>query len=101
MFSTLMWSLTMVANLRKTLNCLPRIRRGPMSPQVARQILTWHVSPADRRLVGELLEKNREGTISPGELEWLQNCVVMGEWVDLLQAKAKLTLKWKRKQQVV
>jgi hypothetical protein len=91
----------MVANNPKFPARLPRIQRRRMTPQVAREILTWHVSTTDRRLVGELLEKNREGTISPSEHEWLRNCIVMGELVDLLQAEAQLVLKKKRKQQVV
>jgi hypothetical protein len=91
----------MVANIRKNLNRLPRIQRSPMTPQVARQILTWHVSNADLQLVGELLEKNREGAISPPELEWLQNCIVMGELVDLLKTEATLVLKRKSKRQAV
>ena len=55
----------------------------------------------DAELVGELLEKNREGTISPAELEWLQKCVVMGELVDLMKSEATLVLKRKSKRQAV
>jgi hypothetical protein len=90
----------MVANSRNVVNRVLRIRRRKMTPQVARQILTWHVSNADRQLVGELLEKNQEGTISPAEYEWLRNCMVMGDLVDLLQSEAQLVLKKKRKPQV-
>ncbi len=90
----------MVANTRDAVGQVLRINRSRMTPAVARQILTWRVSAAEREHLSELLEKNREGTISPEEHTWLQTCVIMGDLVDYLHAEAESVLHKKRKQRV-
>jgi hypothetical protein len=76
-----------------------RFGRKRMRPSVAREILTWHFSNAQKQYVSHLLEKNQEGMITPEELEELRSCVLLGEMIDLLQAQAELALKKRRKRQ--
>ena len=63
------------------------------SPELARAILTWKFSHRTVSRMNELADLNRDGTISDSELEELQKYLRVGGLVNLLQAKARLSLR--------
>jgi hypothetical protein len=69
------------------------LSRRKMTPSLAREVLKWRYSKADRQRIDALLDENQEGTISPPSLEWLRTCVLMGDLVGNLWSKARVTLK--------
>ncbi len=60
---------------------------------VAKALLTLRFSTAQRERMRELLDKNNCGTITPAEHAEMEDYRSVGGFVDLLQAKARLTLK--------
>jgi hypothetical protein len=86
----------MVANAQDVVSRVLGLPRKKMTADVAREIMQWRFNDADKRRVARLLEKNREGTIAPHELNDLHTLVALGEVVDLLHAEAELTLRKKR-----
>lgn len=63
------------------------------TPRIARTVLRWDFTKEDRERLGELLAKNGAGKIDETERRELRAYVVLGETLDLLHAKAKLSLK--------
>jgi hypothetical protein len=68
---------------------------GP-SRELARHILNVTFTDADKARMHELAEKNQEGTISPEELQELDNYVNVGDLLAILQSKARMALKKQR-----
>jgi hypothetical protein len=63
-----------------------------LSPESARSILELQFTDeADQRIRG-LLKKNNDGTISEAERAVLDKYLRVGQFLDLLQAKARLSL---------
>ncbi len=66
--------------------------RPTLSPQLAEELLTWHFNENATNRMRDLLQKNNAGTITPPEKQTLENYLRVGEFVDLMQAKARMTL---------
>jgi hypothetical protein len=63
-----------------------------LRPDVARAFLQYDFDASTRKRIRQLLRKNNRGTISPTERLTLEKYVRVGQFLDLLHAKAKLTL---------
>lgn len=68
----------------------------PMPLSVARSVLTWKFPTKDVKRIRRLQEKNNAGTISEAEYRELESYVRVGEFVAVIQAEARLTLKNRR-----
>ena len=66
--------------------------RPMLSPQLAEELLSLHFGDKATNRIRELLQKNNTGTISPAEKATLEKYLRAGEFLDLMQAKARLTL---------
>jgi hypothetical protein len=64
-----------------------------LPPNVARSVLAWKFPDRDVTRVRKLQEKNNAGTISTAERRELENYVRVGQFVAVIQARARLTLK--------
>ena len=60
--------------------------------QVAEKFLSLCFNESARERIRELLRKNNAGLISETEQTTLQNYLRVGEFLDLLQAKARVSL---------
>ena len=63
-----------------------------LSLHVAEEFLAIGFSSTAKETIRELLQKNNSGTITDAEKETLQNYTRIGQFLDLLQAKARLSL---------
>ena len=66
--------------------------RATLSPQLAEELLSLHFNDQATARIRELLQKNTTGTITPTEKATLEKYLRVGEFLDLMQAKARLTL---------
>src|ERR1051326_8918076 len=66
---------------------------GTWSREAAESILEFDFPPADVRRMNALAAKAREGTLSTAEKAKLQNYRDVGRLLELLQSKARLSLK--------
>ena len=66
--------------------------RSTISPQLAEELLSLRFNDSATGRIRELLLKNNSGTITPAEKTTLENYLRVGEFLDLMQAKARLTL---------
>ena len=64
-----------------------------MSRASAEAILQWQFTPTGHDQMRQLLDKNREGTITPEELELLDAYSRVGLMLDIMRAEAKQTLR--------
>jgi hypothetical protein len=64
-----------------------------MAPSVARQILKLKFEQADQDRIHDLLDRNREGKLAPGEKEELMEYVQVVNFLAILQSHARLALK--------
>jgi len=64
-----------------------------MSPEVAHRLLQINYSEADHARMAHLADKSIEGTLSDDEREELENYVVVGDLLSLLQSKARSYLR--------
>lgn len=67
-----------------------------ISPSVARSVLAWKFPNRDLKRVEKLQQKNNAGTISEAERRELESYVRVGQFVAVMQARARLTLKTSR-----
>lgn len=63
------------------------------SPQVAKELLSLHLKEEAKERIRQLLLKKNAGTITPAEQTTLEEYMVTGEFLDLLHAKARRTLR--------
>jgi hypothetical protein len=63
---------------------------------VARTVLAWKFPASDVKRIQALQTKNNAGTISDAERQLLESYVRVGQFVAVVQAKARLTLKNRR-----
>lgn len=63
-----------------------------MSLESARAILDLRFDPSALRRMNELAEKNRQGTLTESEREEMDKYVRVGNFLNLMQAKARLFL---------
>jgi hypothetical protein len=67
--------------------------KGGMDPDAARAILELRFDKAADKRIRQLLQKNNRGTISAEERVTLERFLRVGKFIDLLQAKARFSLK--------
>jgi hypothetical protein len=67
-----------------------------LPPNVARIVLAWKFPKRDLARVRRLQEKNNAGTITDRERRELETYVRVGQFVAVMQAKARLSLKDRR-----
>jgi hypothetical protein len=63
-----------------------------MSPESARAILDLRFDPSALSRMNELAEKKRQGTLTESEREEMDNYLRVGNFLNLMQAKARLFL---------
>ena len=66
--------------------------RPDLPPEAARAILELRFNEAAQMRIRELLDKNNLGTITVEERDELEKYLRVGQFVDLMQAKAQLSL---------
>ncbi len=66
--------------------------RGDLSPEVAHSLLRWKFTNRAAARMNQLAERNRKGTISESDREELQRYLRVGNFVNVVQAKARLSL---------
>ncbi len=66
--------------------------RGDFTPDVAKSVLKWKFKAVAVRRMNTLAEKNRKGTITEAEREQLHRYLRVGSLINLIQAKARLSL---------
>ncbi len=66
--------------------------RPMLSLELAKELLSWHFSDTASDRMRELLQRNNAGTITPPEKQTLDNYLRVGEFIDLVQAKARITI---------
>ncbi|MCC7423895.1 MAG: hypothetical protein IT428_26830 [Planctomycetaceae bacterium] len=66
--------------------------RGDLTPDVARTMLRWRFSDVAIKRMNDLAARNREGQLTSEELDQLDRFLRVGSFVNLLQAKARLSL---------
>jgi hypothetical protein len=66
--------------------------RGDLNPEVAKSVLKWKFTARTVRRIDQLAERNRKGTITDAEREQLQRYLRVGSLINLIQAKARLSL---------
>jgi hypothetical protein len=67
-----------------------------LSQEFARAVLSVRFSDKAIKRIRGLLRKNNAGTITPGEKAELEKYLRVGQFIDLMQAKARLSLQPKR-----
>lgn len=65
---------------------------GTLSPDVACAILQWKFSTKQIERMNRLGERNRNGAITPDEREELERFIRVGGLINLVQAKARVSL---------
>ena len=63
-----------------------------MSPESARAILDLRFDPSALSRMNELAEKNRQGTLTESERQEMDKYLRVGNFLNLMQAKARLFL---------
>lgn len=66
--------------------------RSTLSARVAEELLSLSFNDSAKDTIRELLQKNNAGTITDVEKGTLENYLRVGEFLDLLQAKARVSL---------
>ena len=64
-----------------------------LPPAAARALLRWRFPQPDVDRMQELADRNTEGDLSPEERRELESYVHVGQFVAVLQAKARLALR--------
>src|SRR5262245_6175975 len=67
--------------------------KGGLDPDAARAILELRFDKVATKRIRELLNKNNRGVISAKERITLERYLRVGKFIDLLHAKARLSLK--------
>jgi hypothetical protein len=65
---------------------------GALSPAAARSLLALKFPTADTKRIRSLLRKNNAGTITADERLALEKYLRVGQFLDLLHAKARVSL---------
>jgi len=64
----------------------------PLSPELARNVLTWPFADIDQVRVSELSAKSRAGTLWPDETGQLDWYLLLGDFLTIFQSKARAIL---------
>jgi len=67
--------------------------QGDLSAEVAQSVLGWRFTSRASARMNRLAERNRKGTISGAERQELEKYLRVGNLINILQAKARLSLK--------
>jgi len=67
-------------------------RNGDLNPEAARSFLDLRFDASATKAIRQLLDKNNRGTISAAERLTLEKYLRVGQLIDLLHAKAKVSL---------
>jgi hypothetical protein len=67
--------------------------RGDLTPEAARSVLNWKFSRRTNSRIDKLAERNRQGAITARERQELERYLRVGSLINILQAKARLSLK--------
>jgi hypothetical protein len=67
--------------------------RPTFSPQFAREVLAFHFNDGAKARIRELLQRRNAGAITAAEQSTLDSYLRVGEFLDILQAKARVTLR--------
>ena len=70
---------------------------GPMSRATAERIAELEFTDEERRRMHELAERNRAGTLAPGEDEELDNFYRVGSTLSYLKSRTRQVLKSRRR----
>lgn len=62
------------------------------APEFAQMMLGLHLSESAQGRVRDLLQRNNAGTLNATEKADLENYLLVGQFLDLLQAKARISL---------
>lgn len=68
-------------------------REGTLPVRAARVMLRWHFSAKSISRMNRLAERNRQGKINIDEREELERFLRVGSLINLVQAKARLSLR--------
>jgi hypothetical protein len=68
-------------------------KHGGLTPALARHVLKVRFSDADTARMRELARRNRDGTLTAAELAELDDFVIVGDLLAILQSKARQLLK--------
>ena len=61
-------------------------------PDFAQMVLRLHLSDVAQERIREFLRRNNAGTLEPVEKTALENYLLVGQFLDILQAKARASL---------
>ena len=62
------------------------------APEFARMVLSLRLSDSAQEQIRDLLRRNNAGTLDTAEKAALDNYLLVGQFIDLLQAKARVSL---------
>jgi hypothetical protein len=63
-----------------------------LAPETARTILTWHFAESDQSRLSQLSAKARRATLSPDEARELDWYLMLGDFLSILQSRARIAL---------
>jgi hypothetical protein len=63
-------------------------------PEFARLLLKLRLSDDARQRIRQLLDRNNAGQLDESEKAALESYLLVGQFLDLLQAKARASLQW-------
>lgn len=66
---------------------------GDLTPEVAQSVLRWKFTEDAVARMNDLANRNNKGTITPQERQDLEKYLRVGSLINILQAKARLSLK--------
>jgi len=66
---------------------------GEFSPEVARSVLRWQFTDHAKSRMTKLADRNNQGSIRADEREELDKYLRVGNLLNVIQAKAKLSLR--------
>lgn len=67
--------------------------RGDLPPDVAASILGWKFTDRATARMTELADRNNRGSITPPEREELDKYLRVGSFINVVQAKARVSLR--------
>jgi hypothetical protein len=67
-------------------------KEGGLPPELARYVLSWQFSPADRARVAELSDKAQAGTLTPAEHDELNGYLNVNDFLSIIRMKAERSL---------
>lgn len=86
----------MVASRSKSGEVFSRVwGRADLPPAVAEHVLTLGFTPADEARMHDLAARNRAGGLSADELAELDDYILVGDLIAVLQSKARRVLRVK------